>query len=125
MITYIRPSVLPSVRLYVYLSGLGGNAIFSAPNWDIAPILFVQIPLIMSIYSVNILNVCLSVMLQKALLLMDVCLSICKHVKIIGWTLLLYTLYNPSMIHWYPPEVLKLTNVKLSIICSLSPPSPV
>ncbi len=26
-------------------SGLGGNVIFSAPNWDIAPIFFVQIPL--------------------------------------------------------------------------------
>ena len=25
---------------------LGGNVIFSAPNWDIAPIFFVQIPLI-------------------------------------------------------------------------------
>ncbi len=28
------------------LSRLGGNVIFSAPNWDIAPILFVQIPFI-------------------------------------------------------------------------------
>ena len=43
-----------SARLYVclyvckhaYLSGLGGNVIFSAPNGDIAPIFFVQIPLI-------------------------------------------------------------------------------
>ncbi len=25
---------------------LGGNVIFSAPNWDIAPIFFVQIPLL-------------------------------------------------------------------------------
>ncbi len=36
-----------SVRLYVCLSsGLGGNAIFLAPDWDIAPIFVVQIPLI-------------------------------------------------------------------------------
>ncbi len=35
-----------SVRLYVCLSDLGGNVIFSAPNWDIAPIFFVQNPLI-------------------------------------------------------------------------------
>ncbi len=28
----------------VCLSGLRGNTIFSAPNWDIAPIFFVQIP---------------------------------------------------------------------------------
>ena len=47
-----------------------GNVIFSAPNWDIAQIFFVQIPLINE--HVNILSVSLSVMLQKALLLMDV-----------------------------------------------------
>ncbi len=46
--------------LYVCLLGLMENAIFSTANRD------------MSIYHVNILSVCLSVMLQKALLLMDV-----------------------------------------------------
>ena len=35
-------SVCPSVRQH----RLEGNVIFSAPNWDIAPIFFVQIPLI-------------------------------------------------------------------------------
>ena len=35
-----------SVRLYICMSGLGGNAIFSAPNLDRAPVFFVQIPLI-------------------------------------------------------------------------------
>ena len=40
--------------MYVCLSGLGGNVIFSAPNLDIAPIFFVQIPSSMSIYSINI-----------------------------------------------------------------------
>ena len=35
-----------SVRLSVYQPRLGRNVIFSAPNRDIAPILFVQIPLI-------------------------------------------------------------------------------
>ena len=38
-----------SVRMSVCMSRqsrLGGNVIFSAPNWDIAPIIFVQIPLI-------------------------------------------------------------------------------
>ncbi len=39
-------SKCPSVCMYVCLSGLGGKAIFSAPNLDIAPIFFVQIPLI-------------------------------------------------------------------------------
>ena len=35
-----------SIRLSVCQPRLGGNVIFSAPNWDIAPIFFVQIPLI-------------------------------------------------------------------------------
>ncbi len=35
-----------SVRLSVCQPRLGGNVIFSAPNWDIAPIFFVQISLI-------------------------------------------------------------------------------
>ncbi len=43
-------SKCPSVHLYVCLSvctsGLGGSVIFSAPNWDIALIFCVQIPLI-------------------------------------------------------------------------------
>ena len=29
-----------SVCMYVCMSGLGGNVIFLAPNWDIAPISF-------------------------------------------------------------------------------------
>ncbi len=40
------PSVCMYVCMAVCLSGLGGNVIFSAPNWDIVPIFFVQIPLI-------------------------------------------------------------------------------
>ncbi len=47
---------------------LGRNVIFSAPNWDIAPIFCADSPH----KWVNILSVCPSVMLQKALLLMDV-----------------------------------------------------
>ncbi len=42
-------SKCPSLCLYVCLSGLGGNVIFSAPNWDIAISLkffCVQIPLV-------------------------------------------------------------------------------
>ena len=35
-----------SVRMSVCQPRLGGNVIFSAPNWDIASIFFVQIPLI-------------------------------------------------------------------------------
>ena len=31
---YVRMYVCPSVCMYVRLSGLGGNVIFSAPNWD-------------------------------------------------------------------------------------------
>ncbi len=34
------PSVCMCVCKYVCLSGLGGNVIFSASNWDIAPIYF-------------------------------------------------------------------------------------
>ena len=34
------------VRLSVCQPRFGGNVIFSAPDWDIAPILFVQIPII-------------------------------------------------------------------------------
>ncbi len=40
------PSVCMYVCLYVCVSGLGGIAILSAPNWDITQIFFVQIPLI-------------------------------------------------------------------------------
>ena len=39
-------SKCPSVHLSVCQPRLGGNVIFSAPDWDIAPIFFVQIPLI-------------------------------------------------------------------------------
>ncbi len=40
-------SIKANVRLYVRMSTtFRGNAIFLAPNWDIAPIFFVQIPLI-------------------------------------------------------------------------------
>ncbi len=49
---------------------LVGNVLFSAPNRDIAPI-FVQIPLTNE-HLFYKLSVCLSVMLQKALLLIDV-----------------------------------------------------
>ncbi len=42
----VRLSVHLSVRMSVRQPRLGGNVIFSAPNWDIAPIFFVQIPLI-------------------------------------------------------------------------------
>ena len=40
------PSVCQSVRVSVCQPRLGGNLIFSDPNWDIAPIFFVQNPLI-------------------------------------------------------------------------------
>ncbi len=65
-------SKCPSVRISVCQPRLVGNVIFSAPNWDIAPIFLCRFPSLMSIYSVNILSICLSVMLRKALLLMDV-----------------------------------------------------
>ena len=42
----VRLSVCPFVRLSVCQPRLGGNVIFSAPNWDIAPFFYVQIPLI-------------------------------------------------------------------------------
>ena len=42
----VRLSVCLSVCQSVCPSGLGGNVIFSAPNWDIDLIFFVQIPLI-------------------------------------------------------------------------------
>ncbi len=56
-----------SVRLSVCQPRLGGNVIFSAPYLDIAPILFVHIPLINEHLFCKYVN-----MLQKALLLMDV-----------------------------------------------------
>ncbi len=64
-------SVCPFFRLSVCQPRLGGNVIFSAPNWDIAPI-FLCSDSPHKWASVNILSVCLSVMLQKTLLLMDV-----------------------------------------------------
>ena len=39
-------SKCPSVCPYIRQPRLGGNVIFSASNWDLAPIFFVQIPLI-------------------------------------------------------------------------------
>ncbi len=43
---YVYLYVCLYVCLYVFMSGLGENVIFSAPNWDIARIFFLQIPLI-------------------------------------------------------------------------------
>ncbi len=63
--------------MYVCMSvRFRGNVIFSVPIWDIAPIFLCRFPSYMSIYSVNVLSVCLLVMLQKALQLMDVFLLV-------------------------------------------------
>ena len=54
-----------SLRISVCQPRLGGNVIFSAPNWDIAPIFFVQIPIINEHLFCKYLTLCLSVMPQK------------------------------------------------------------
>ena len=130
-------SVRLSVRMSVSLSGLGGNVIFSAPIYKIKLSFFVcTFLLYMSIYSVNILSFCLSVMLQKALLLMDVvildcivstsCLMLLSDLRI--WFIHFLSIYclivGPSRFNHNAPNLkffsLFLFNRVLGITCSAS-----
>ncbi len=77
--------------MFICPSGLGGNVIFSAPIEISVQFLLCRFPSWMSTYSVNILSVCLSVMLQKALLHMNVFILVFFYRK---WLLVIFKLPN-------------------------------
>ena len=118
-------SKCPSISMSVCPSGLGGNVIFSAPNWDIAPIFLCWFPSKMSIYSVNILSICLSVMLQKALLLMDVVILVYLSIDLV-WKHFHTFKYPSCLIHlfmkYFVYQINNLFNYQL-IYQSINPSS--
>ncbi len=122
----------PTVRLSVCQPRLGGNVIFSAPNWDITPIFFVQIPLINEHLFCKYF-VRLSVGdVTKALLLMDVFIFVLKTNQYIICGFFIYKLCVPGsrrlfavwIIHQFQLcQQIWILNKKWQCMCVFSPDS--